>query len=81
MFVWIASYPKSGNTLTRSLLASYFFSHDGIFDFNLLPNIKQFPSKDLFLKHGINLSNEKEVIKNYIKVQNSINKKNSIQFL
>ena len=81
MFVWIASYPKSGNTLTRSLLASYFFSHDGIFDFKLLPNIKQFPSKDLFLKHGINLSNEKEVIKNYIKVQNSINKKNSIQFL
>ena len=35
MFVWLASYPKSGNTLTRSLLAGYFFSEDGIFDFKL----------------------------------------------
>ena len=81
MFVWIASYPKSGNTLTRSLLASYFFSHDGNFDFKLLENIKQFPSNNLFLKHGINLSDEKEVIRNYTKIQNSINDKNSTQFL
>ena len=29
MFVWIASYPKSGNTLVRSMLTSYFFSNDG----------------------------------------------------
>ena len=28
MFVWIASYPKSGNTLVRSMLTSYFFSND-----------------------------------------------------
>ena len=81
MFVWIASYPKSGNTLTRSLLASYFFSHDGIFDFKLLKNINQFPDNYLFLKHGINVSDEKEVIKNYITIQNLINEKNSIQFL
>jgi hypothetical protein len=81
MFVWIASYPKSGNTLTRSLLASYFFSNDGIFHFKLLDNILQFPIKNLFLKHGVNVSDEKEVIKNYIKIQNLINEKNSIQFL
>tara|TARA_B100001121_G_scaffold220100_1_gene193352 strand:+ start:435 stop:1271 length:837 start_codon:yes stop_codon:yes gene_type:complete len=81
MFVWIASYPKSGNTLTRSLLTSYFFSHDGIFDFKLLKNIKQFPNNHLFLKHGIDVNDEKEVIRNYIKIQNSINDKNSIQFL
>ena len=30
MFIWLASYPKSGNTLVRSLLSSYFFSKDGI---------------------------------------------------
>ena len=81
MFVWIASYPKSGNTLTRSLLASYFFSQDGIFDFKLLKNINQFPDNYLFLKHGINVNDEKEVIRNYIKIQNSINIKNSTQFL
>jgi len=36
---WITSFPKSGNTLTRSLLASLFFTDDGIFDLNLLRNI------------------------------------------
>ena len=30
---------------------------------------------------GINIENDKEVVKNYIKVQESINQKNSIQFL
>ena len=36
MIVWLASYPKSGNTLVRSLLSSYIFSKDGNFNFNLL---------------------------------------------
>ena len=81
MFIWLASYPKSGNTLLRSLLASYFFSNDGIFNFDIIKNIKQFPNIKLFENLGIDIKNEKEVIKNYIKVQESINKKNSIQFL
>ena len=45
MIVWIASYPKNGNTWIRSLLSSYLYSCDGVFDFNLLKEIKQFPSK------------------------------------
>jgi hypothetical protein len=81
MFIWLASYPKSGNTLVRSLLSSYFFSKDGIFDFELIKNIKQFPIKELFLKNGVDINNEKEVIRSYLKVQESINIKNSIQFL
>lgn len=48
MIMWLASYPKSGNTFIRSLLSSYFFSEDGIFNFNLLKNIKQFPNVFLF---------------------------------
>tara|TARA_B100001287_G_C22539919_1_gene461625 strand:+ start:35 stop:874 length:840 start_codon:yes stop_codon:yes gene_type:complete len=80
MFIWLASYPKSGNTLTRSLLSSYFFSEDGSFNFDLLKNIKQFPDKDLFKNFGINVENEIDMIKNYIYVQKKINKKNSIQF-
>ena len=36
---WITSFPKSGNTLIRSLLASLFFTNDGIVDLNLLQNI------------------------------------------
>jgi len=39
---WIPSYPKSGNTLVRSILVSLFFTTDGIFDFKLLQRIKQF---------------------------------------
>src|SRR5210317_1161341 len=81
MFVWLASYPKSGNTLVRSMLASYFFSSDGIYNYDLTKNILQFPSIRLFEKIGIDVTNEREVIKNYVKVQNSFNKKNSVQFL
>jgi len=36
---WIASYPKSGNTLVRALITSLFFTDDGVFDFKLLKNI------------------------------------------
>jgi len=36
---WIASYPKSGSTLLRSILSSIFFTEDGLFNFNLLKNI------------------------------------------
>ena len=81
MFVWLASYPKSGNTLIRSMLAAYFFSKDGVYDFDLIKNIKQFPKSALFERMGIDIKNEKEVLKNYIRVQETFNKKNSLQFL
>tara|TARA_B110000503_G_scaffold120349_1_gene182923 strand:+ start:352 stop:1206 length:855 start_codon:yes stop_codon:yes gene_type:complete len=81
MFIWLASYPKSGNTLVRSLLASYFFSKDGIYNFSLIKNIKQFPILKLFEDLGIDITNENEVIANYIRVQQSFNKKESTQFL
>ena len=81
MIVWLASYQKSGNTLLRSMLASYFFSSDGVFNFDLIKNIKQFPDINLFKDSDINTDDEDEVIKNYIKVQKKISKKNSLQFL
>ena len=81
MFIWLASYPKSGNTLLRSMLAAYFFSADGIYNFDLIKNIKQFPNITLFERFGVDIKNEKEVVKNYIKVQESFNNKKSVQFL
>ncbi len=39
---WIASYPKSGNTLIRAILSSLFFTIDGTFNLKLLENIRQF---------------------------------------
>ncbi len=44
MIIWIASYPKSGNTYLRSFLASYYYSVDGKFEFDQLINIRQFPN-------------------------------------
>ena len=82
MIIWIASYPKSGNTLLRSILASYFFSNDGNFEFNHLDYIKQFPAIEHFRKMGIDLSNENEVFQNFIEAQKLINKENNkIKFI
>ena len=81
MFIWLASYPKSGNTLVRSLLSSYFFSNDGIYNFDLIKNIKQFPNIKLFELMGINIKDENEIVKNYVEAQKFINKQNSVQFL
>ena len=81
MIVWLASYPKSGNTLLRSMLAAYLFSKDGIYDFSLIRNIKQFPHGGLFIKMGVDIKNHNETIKNYIKVQEGFNKKEVVQFL
>lgn len=83
MILWLASYPKSGNTLLKSILSAYFFSNDGKFDFKLLNNIKQFPDLNLFKNLGINVLDQNDIIKNYIYAQEVINKrdKNSIRFL
>ena len=36
MIIWIASYPKSGNTWIRALIATYLYSDHEEFNFNLL---------------------------------------------
>jgi hypothetical protein len=81
MIIWIASYPKSGNTLLRSLLSAYFFTNDGSFSFDHLRKIDQFPNISLFEKLGIDLNDKNEIEKNYVKVQELITKdKKKIQF-
>ena len=74
MIIWLASYPKSGNTFLRSLISAYFFTKDGNFNFEVLKNIKQFPDNGVFEKLGIDISNQKEIIKNYVKVQEESNR-------
>ena len=82
MIIWLASYPKSGNTLLRSILASYFFSEDGNFDFEYLYKIGQFPSFRFFKNLKIDIDNKKEIFSSYIKAQDLINKNSStINFL
>jgi hypothetical protein len=82
MIIWLASYPKSGNTLLRSILSSYFYSKDGEFSFNNLNYISQFPLTSQFMSAGINIDNDKEVFKNFINVQNLLNEeKGKVKFL
>ena len=74
MILWLASYPKSGNTYLRSMLTAYFFTKDGLFDFDKLKYVKFFPHINLFKNLCIDITDEKELVKNYIKAQESINK-------
>ena len=81
MIIWLASYPKSGNTLLRSMLSAYLFSNDGIFNFKLLPKIKQFPNKIILEELGINFEDPNEIIKNSVRAQETFNKKDSVGFV
>jgi hypothetical protein len=44
MIIWIASYPKSGNTWVRSFLSSYIYKNAKSFNFSDLEKIRAFPS-------------------------------------
>jgi len=73
MIIWITSYPKSGNTWVRSLLSAYLYSDDGIFNFDLLSKIRQFPGKkdfEFFLK---DFGDVKKVSDYWIAAQDRIN--------
>ena len=73
MIIWIASYPKSGNTWVRALIAHYFFSKDKKFYFEILKNIPNFNVSDLISEKTPLKSNDDE-IKNWLPAQNFINK-------
>ena len=74
MIIWIASYPKSGNTWVRALLAYYFFSRKETFNFTLLKNIPNFNVAD-FIDEKSPLKDNDDIIKNWIPVQQFIHKK------
>ena len=46
--IWIASYPKSGNTWARTILTSLFFTKDGKFNFEKLKSISIFENVERF---------------------------------
>jgi len=77
MIIWIASYPKSGNTWLRSLISSYFFTDDGFFDFKLLKNIPSYPSPPFFEKYPDKFNKPEATAKYWIPEQERINKNNN----
>ena len=81
MIIWLASYPKSGNTWLRSLIASYFYSNNGSFNFKLLNNIDQFPSPQFFKNYEDPLLEPEATSNFWINEQEKINKEKKIRFL
>ena len=71
--MWLASYPKSGNTWLRALLTSYFYSENGNFDFDILKKISQFPSKNHFKDYPNLFKNIPDTAEFWIEAQEKIN--------
>ena len=71
MIIWIASYPKSGNTWLRSLISSYYFSKDK-FNFSDLKTIPNFSVND-FINDNLIIQNGVDVAKQWLNVQRWIN--------
>jgi hypothetical protein len=77
MIIWIASYPKSGNTWIRSFLAAYYFCKDGIFDIQNLSKIEDYPNKQFFK----DIVKDGEIHKHWEESQINICKNKKIKFL
>ena len=59
--IWISSYPKSGNTWMRSLIANYFYNRNQkINSLDILKNIRKFPNTKMLES----LIPREEIIKN-----------------
>ena len=81
MIIWLASYPKSGNTWLRALLSSYFFSSNGDFNLKMLENIKSFPTEDNFKNYKDKFNNPGDTSKYWISEQERINLSKKVMFL
>tara|TARA_B100001123_G_C15087641_1_gene938284 strand:+ start:106 stop:963 length:858 start_codon:yes stop_codon:yes gene_type:complete len=79
MIIWLASYPKSGNTWIRSFLNSLLFTKSGEVNLNKLTNIYQFPVRSQFKDITSNLDDLKELSKNWIIAQEKINKEKKVK--
>lgn len=73
--IWIASYPKSGNTWMRYLLGNYFFNQNDNFNVDIISNLKKFHINDRLLNldalKGLK-ENPYEVSKYWIKSQENL---------
>ena len=79
MIIWLASYPKSGNTWIRSIISSLVYSDNGIFNFKLLKKIDQFPEKKYFKDFVKDFGNFDTIKNNWITAQDKINLDNKIK--
>ncbi len=81
MIIWCASYPKSGNTWVRAIIASLIYSENGIFNFDMLRKISLFPKRFYFKDFIDDYSDLKKVSQYWINAQKKINSDNKIKIL
>ncbi len=77
MIIWLASYPKSGNTWVRVFLSSLIASTDNVSINDLI--IEQFPQRYNFESLTENISDVSEFVKNCIHAQTKINLDNKVK--
>ena len=80
MIIWLASYPKSGNTWLRFIILSLLFGNKTEINLDHLKSIEQFPSKSQFTGLELDITNLREVAKNWITVQKKINLSKKVRF-
>ena len=80
MIIWLASYPKSGNTWLRSLISNYYFSETGDFNFELLDKIDSFPGNKYFRKYLDKFNKPHDTSKYWIEEQEKINQSKGLKF-
>ena len=76
MIIWIASYPKSGNTWVRAILSALEYTKDGIYNPENLLKITKFPHPFFFREFTKNYHDVHEIKKLWIPAQQKINLKN-----
>ena len=81
MIIWLASYPKSGNTWVRSIVSALAYSNDGNFNMKMLSQIPQFPRSSQFKDFNSNINDINVIKKFWIKAQEKINHDNKLYFL
>ena len=83
MIIWLASYPKSGNTWLRFFIISLLLKENKDISLKHLEGIKQFPTNYHYKNFKIsnsNLENLNEISKYWIAAQKNINSDNKIRF-
>ena len=72
--IWIASYPKSGNTLLRLFLSHYLHGDGKELNFDLLKNVPKFETKKVFssVLHNVSLGENFNYIKHCLDVQKKL---------
>ena len=81
MIIWLASYPKNGNTWLRSLISAYYYTNDGFFlGDQQLTNIRQFPVKEHFDSFKYDVRKPGDTTRLWVEAQEKINSDKKVRF-